>query len=249
MEKSVNNINKKKVSNLEIKPLSKSNIQSISDITNPLPNFSDRSNFIMSIIAPTGSGKSVLISNIVRKFYYRKFDKIYFCSSNVTDDNKVYDNAYKSIEFDETRIFQDINDEIIDYIKMDIESDEDFDEKDFRTLLIIDDLITSVANRKNKEVIKFILKSRHLKCSIIIISHKFNFLPTIIRNNLTDLIMFRSKSKQELETIYKGIIDLDEDKWIQFYEYATNEPFNFLYVKLNKNPQLYYHNFTEQLLE
>jgi len=234
--------------NLEIKPLSKSNIKLISDITNPLPNFSDRSNFIMSIVAPTGSGKSVLISNIVRKFYYRKFDKIFFCSSNVNDDTKVYDNAYNSIEFDENRTFQDINNEIIEYIKTDIESDEDFEKSDFRTLLIIDDLITSVANKKNTDVIKFILKSRHLKCSIIIISHKFNFLPTIIRNNLTDIILFRSKSKQELETIYKGIIDLDEEKWNQFYEYATNEPFNFLYVKLNKNPQLYFRNFNEQLI-
>lgn len=245
----MSNLEIKKLSNnLDIKPLSKSNIQEIQDIPEPLPNFSDRSNFIMSIIAPTGSGKSVLISNIVRKFYYKQFDKVYFCSSNVNDDNKVYDNAYNSIEFDETRIFQDINDDIINYIKMDIETDDDFEKKDFRTLLIIDDLITSIANRKNKDVIKFILKSRHIKCSIIIISHKFNMLPTIIRNNLTDLILFRSKSKQELETIYKGIIDLEEEKWIDFYKYSTNEPFNFLYVKLNKNPQLYYHNFTEQLL-
>ena len=244
-------MNIQKISNLDVKPLSKTNIKSLDDISNPLPNFSDRSNFIMSIIAPTGSGKSVLISNIVRKFYYRKFDKIYFCSSNVSDhdgENKIYDNAYNSIEFDENRIFEDINDEIIDYIKTDIVSDDDFEKKDYRTLLVIDDLITSIANRKNREVIKFILKSRHLKCSIIIISHKFNMLPTIIRNNLTDLILFRSKSKQELETIYKGIIDLEEEKWFQFYEYSTNEPYNFLYVKLNKNPQLYFHNFTEELI-
>lgn len=80
------------------------------------------------------------------------------------------------------------------------------------------------------------------------ISHKYNMLPTIIRNNLTDIIIFRTKSKQEIETIYKGIIDLEIDKFFDFYKYSTNEPFNFLYVKLNKNPQLYYHNFTEQLV-
>jgi ABC-type dipeptide/oligopeptide/nickel transport system ATPase subunit len=245
----MSNLEVKKLQNdLDIKPLSKSNVKQLDDIPYPLPNFSDRSNFIMSIIAPTGSGKSVLISNIVRKFYYKQFDKVYFCSSNVSDDNKIYDNAYNSIEFDETRIFQDINDDIVNYIKMDIETDDDFDKKDFRTLLIIDDLITSIANRKNKEVIKFILKSRHIKCSIIMISHKYNMLPTIIRNNLTDIIIFRTKSKQEIETIYKGIIDLEIDKFFDFYKYSTNEPFNFLYVKLNKNPQLYYHNFTEQLV-
>ena len=238
-----NIIQKDPISNITIKPLTKINLDDNDDIKEPLPNFKTRSNFIMSIIAPTGSGKSVLISNLIRVYYKNIFDKIYFCSSNVADDLKIYDNAYNSLKFDDKRIFNTINNEIINYIKLDIETDEDFDKKDFKTLLIIDDLITEVANKKNKDLINFILKSRHLKTSIIIISHKYNFLPSVIRNNLTHIILFRSKSKLELDTIYKGIIDVDDDEFYKIYNDATNEQHNFLYIVLNKNPQQYYHNF------
>lgn len=230
-----------------VEPLRKTVLQPVSGVPYPLPDFSSRSNFIMSVIAPTGSGKSVLLSNLIRVFYFKQFNKIYFCSSNVTDEGRVYDNAYDSIKFEEERVFQDINDDVANYIKMDIEQDDDFDEKDYRALLIIDDLITSVANRRNKDLIKFILKSRHLKCSIIIVSHKWNMLPTVLRNNLTHVVFFRSKSKHELDTIYKDIIDLDEEKFKQVYEYATAEKHNFLYICAGENPQRYFKNFSEQL--
>ena len=230
-----------------VEPLTQSRLAPLSSVPYPLNDFSSRSNFIMSIIAPTGSGKSVLLSNLIRKFYHKQFDKVYFCSSNVNDEGEVYDAAYDAIDFDEKRVFQDINNEIISYIREDIENDDDFDKKDFRALLVIDDLITSVANKRNTEVIKFILKSRHLKCSVIIVSHKWNMLPTVIRNNLTDVILFRTKSKQELETMYKGIIDLDYDDWLSAYAYATSEKHQFLYIKLDKNPQQYFHNFEEEI--
>lgn len=240
-------MNVKKIQHgLEVAPLTRSSLAPITSIQYPLETFETRSNFITAIVAPTGSGKSVLVSNLIRKFYYKQFDKIYFCSSNVSEDGKVYDEAYNAIEFDETRVFPDINDDIATYIKMDIETDDDFEKKDFRTLLIIDDLITSITKR-NKELIKFILKSRHLKCSVLIITHKFNMLLPVIRNVLTHIIIFRSKSKQELETIYKGIIDLDYDDWLQAYTYATSEKHSFLYVVLNKNPQLYFRNFDEEI--
>lgn len=242
-------IQTEKINDIKIKPLHKDVINE-DDIKEPLPNFKTRSNFIMSIIACTGSGKSVLISNLIRIYYKNVFNKIYFCSSNITDDNKVYDNAYSSVIFDELRTFQTIDNNIINYIKMDIENDEDFEEKDFKALIIIDDLISEVANKKNKDLIKFILKSRHLKCSVIIVSHKYNLLPSIIRNNLTHIILFRTKSNLELDAIYKGIIDIDYDLFIKLYHDATDENHSFLYSVLNKNPQLYYKNFdTKYIIE
>lgn len=243
-----NDVLTEKISDIKIKPLHKPNLKDDDGIKAPLPNFKSRSNFIMAIIACTGSGKSVLVANLIRIHYKNIFDKIYFCSSNVNDDNKIYDESYKSIIFDELRTFQTINNDIINYIKLDIENDEDFEEKDYRTLLIIDDLISEVANRRNTDLIKFILKSRHLKCSIIIISHKYNMLPAIIRNNLTNIILFRTKSNLELDAIYKGIIDIDQETFLNIYHKATDENHSFLYSVLNKNPQEYYKNFDEKFI-
>jgi hypothetical protein len=243
MEKKENVSNKK----LSIGPLTKAEPVINDGVPEPLPNFKTRANFLMCILAPSGGGKSVLISNLVRKYYFKVFDKIYFCSSNV-DEGKVYDKSYESIKFDDERVFDDINNEIADWIRNDITSDEDFSKKDFRALLIIDDLITSVMQQKMKKVQLLWIKSRHLKLSIILVSHKYNYIPRLLRTNMTHFIAFRSKSKKELENIYDDIVDLDEKHWMDVYNYATNEKYQFLYVVCNENPQHFYKNFTERLV-
>lgn len=232
---------------LLITPLTKPEKIIDDGVPEPLPNFKTRANFLMCILAPTGSGKSLLIANLVRKYYYQVFDKIYFCSSNV-DNGYVYDKSYESIKFDPERVFDDIDNDIADYIREDITSDDDFSNKDFHALLIIDDLITSVMQQRMKRVQLLWIKSRHIKLSIILVTHKYNYIPRILRTNMTHFITFRSKSKKEIESIYEDIIDLDEKQWMDVYNTATKEQYNFLYVICNKNPQEYYHNFTERLV-
>lgn len=232
---------------LHITPLTKPEKIIDDGIPDPLPNFKTRANFLMCINSSSGSGKSLLIANLVRKFYYQVFDKIYFCSSNV-DNGRVYDHAYDSIKFDPERVFDTIDNDIADYIREDITSDDDFSNKDFRALLIIDDLITEVMKQVNKRVQLLWIKSRHLKLSIILVSHKFTYIPRLLRCNCTHLITFRSKSKKELESIYDDLIDLEEDKFWEVYNYATAEPYQFLYIEVAKNPQIYWKNFTERLV-
>lgn len=236
----------KRVSNIKIQPLSKQAKIKNFGIPYPLPDISVR-NFIMGVLGPTGSSKTTLYANLIRKHYFEIFNKIYFCSPNVTDEGKVYDKSLDSIEFSEERVFQTINNEIADYIKEDIENDEDFENDDFRALLIIDDLANELKSVKHTNLTKLILKSRHLHLSIIMISHKFTYFQRIHRTNFTHFIMYRSKSKNEIKSIYEDIIDLPEEKFNNFYEYATKDKYNFLYVICNSNPQMYYKNFEEEL--
>lgn len=239
-------MNVKRVSNIKIQPLSKQKPGKNLGIKYPLPDISVR-NFILGVLGPTGSSKTTLYANLIRKHYFEIFNKIYFCSPNVTDEGKVYDKSLDSIEFSDERVFQTINNEIADYIKEDIENDEDFENEDFRALLIIDDLANELKSIRHTNLTKLILKSRHLHLSIIMISHKFTYFQRIHRTNFTHFIMYRSKSKNEIKSIYDDIIDLPEEKFKQFYEYATSEKFNFLYVICNSNPQIYFKNFEEEL--
>lgn len=240
-------MNIKRVSNIKIQPLTKQKPGKKNfAIPYPLPDISVR-NFIMGVLGPTGSSKTTLYANMIRKHYFEIFNKIYFCSPNVTDDGKVYDKSLDSIEFSDERVFQTINNEIADYIKDDIQNDEDFENEDFRALLIIDDLANELKSIRHTNLTKLILKSRHLHLSIIMISHKFTYFQRIHRTNFTHFIMYRSKSKNEIKSIYDDIIDLPEEKFKQFYEYATAEKYNFLYIICNSNPQQYFKNFEEQL--
>lgn len=239
-------MNIKRVSNIKIQPLTKQKPGKKNlGIPYPLPDISVR-NFIMGVLGPTGSSKTTLYANMIRKHYFEIFNKIYFCSPNVMDDGKIYDKSLDSIEFSEDRVFQTINNEIADYIKEDIENDEDFNDE-FRALLIIDDLANELKSIRHTQLTKLILKSRHLHLSIIMISHKFTYFQRIHRTNFTHFIMYRSKSKNEIKSIYDDIIDLPEEKFKQFYEYSTSEKYNFLYIICNSNPQLYFKNFEEEL--
>ena len=199
------------------------------NIQEPCFNFSNRSNMNLGIIAPTGSGKSNLLAFLLHSVYRHIFTKIYICSSNV-HEGQLNDHAYDFCE----------------YIKLDIEFDEEKSEND-KYLLIIDDLTHEINSNSQKALFSLFTKGRHINLSIWVISHKYVFLKRIIRNNLTHMIIFHTSSESEIETIYKDSIDIQKNKFLEIYRYATKEPHNFLYIDLTKNPKHFYKNFEEKL--
>lgn len=227
------------VSNIEIKPLSnsKKNIRTISE---PLPDPRAERPFLWIISAKTGSGKSVLISNLLRKIYYHYFDKIYFCSSNV-DNGMIYDVAYKKIKISDQRLFDNFNEEIMQNIVDDIRSDEDFDDNHY--LLVIDDLPTEL-NKRTSKIIKHFLKHRHLHLSIIVVTQKLNLLTPSIRSNATHITSFFTQNKKEKETMTEMT---DDDNFLTYLNYATSDPYCFLFVDLISNPAKFYKNFNLQI--
>ena len=225
------------VSDIQIKPLNKIHKQART-IIEPLPDpYADRP-FLMLISAKTGSGKSVLISNLLRNIYFRYFDRVYFCSSNINGTD-IYDIAYKSIHIPEDRLFDDFNENVMTHIKEDIQSDEDF--KDSQYLLVIDDLPTEL-NKRTSKIVKQFLKHRHLHLSIIITTQKLNLLNLSIRNNATHLISYKTNNKDERKSM-STMTELHEDKFYEYLDYATNDKYCFLYVDLNDNPTKFYKNF------
>ena len=230
-----------KVSNIQIKPLTNIH-KKPRTIEEPLPDpYADRP-FLMVISSKTGSGKSVLISNLLRKIYFRYFDRVYFCSSNINGTD-IYDIAYKSIHIPEDRLFDDFNESIMNNIKEDIMSDEEFE--DIQYLLIIDDLPTEL-NKRTSKIVKQFLKHRHLHLSIIITTQKLNLLNLSIRNNATHLISYKTNNKDERKSM-TTMTELDEDIFNKYLDYATNEKYNFLFVDLNDNPTKFYKNFNYEL--
>lgn len=226
---------------LEIKPLV--NIpKKQRTIIEPLPDaFSERP-FLMLISAKTGSGKSVLISNLLRNIYYRYFDRIYFCSSNINND-EITDPAYKTIYLKPERRFDNFNEDIMLKIKEDIQDDEDFEDSQY--LLVIDDLPTEL-NKRTSKIVKQFLKHRHLHLSIIITTQKLNLLNLSIRNNATHLISYKTNNKNERESM-GTMTELNLEHFEKILDYATNEKYNFLFVNLMDNPSKYYKNFTEEI--
>jgi len=230
---------------LKIQPLNKIKKPNRT-INDPLPDPRSERPFLILISAKTGSGKSVLISNLLRNdnMYYKYFDKVYFCSSNV-NEGKIYDEAYKNkVYINESRLYDNFNETIMEEIVEDIKTDEDFEESHY--LLIIDDLPTEL-NKRTSKIVKHFLKHRHLKLSIIISTQKLNLLNLSIRNNATHLIVFKTNNINERESM-ATMTELNKNDFYDILDYATNEKFNFLFVDLLKNPTEFYKNFEEKIL-
>lgn len=228
-----------KINDIEIKPITRVKKKN-KVIPDPLCDPHAERPFLYIISSKTGSGKSVLISNILKNIYYHYFNNVYFCSSNV-DNGMIYDVAYDKVKISDKRIFDTFNEEIMEYIVNDIRSDEDFEDSQY--LLIIDDLPTEL-NKRTSKIVKHFLKHRHIHLSIIIVTQKLNLLNTAIRGNATHLISFFTNNKKERETMTEMT---DNDNFLKYLDYATQEPYNFLFVDLLKNPAKFYKNFNFEL--
>ena len=212
-------------------------------VADPLPDPRAERPFLILISAKTGSGKSVLISNLIRNqnMYYKYFDKVYFCSSNV-HEGKIYDDAYKNkVYVNESRLYDNFTESIMEEIVDDIKNDEDFEDSHY--LLVIDDLPTEL-NKRTSKIVKHFLKHRHLHLSIIISTQKLNLLNLSIRNNATHLIIFKTNNANERESM-ATMTELNKNDFYDILDYATNDKYCFLFVDLLKNPTEFYKNFDE----
>ncbi len=96
-----------KINDIEIRPITKIKKKN-KVIPEPLCDPHAERPFLYLISSKTGSGKSVLISNLLKNIYNKYFDRVYFCSSNV-DNNMIYDVAYDKVKITDKRIFDNFN--------------------------------------------------------------------------------------------------------------------------------------------
>jgi len=249
-------VENKELNNIAI---TKQSIDDTSDLpyipASPLPSKS----FAMLVVAPAGGGKtsfwtSLLLSHPTKKkpdinrIYYRYFDKIILFSPS--KDTLPMD----KLKLDESRCFLKYNDEdLINFIE------EEKEGENLNNLIILDDSIKQIKN--NKEIHKLVLNRRHIThnpdepnkagLSVLITSQKFNACDTYLRNNMSDIIIFKTSVKNELDAIKNDLMsDLDKDTQDKLLKKAFEKKYGFLYVK-NYMPTVdrYYINFDKVVFE
>tara|TARA_Y100000114_G_scaffold151450_1_gene168192 strand:+ start:176 stop:979 length:804 start_codon:yes stop_codon:yes gene_type:complete len=249
-------LNNKNLSNIAI---TKQSIDDTSDLPFIPPAPLPAKSFAMLIVAPAGGGKtsfwtSLLLSHPTKKkkdinrAYFRFFDKIFLFSPS--KDTLPMD----KLKLDESRVFSKYTDEQLAEIL-----EEEKEGENLNNLIVLDDSIRQIKN--NKEVQKLVLNRRHLThnpeedgkagLSILITSQKFNGVDTYLRNNMSDIIIFKTNVKNELEAIKNDLMsDLDKDIQDLLLKEAFKEKFGFLYIK-NYMPtkDRYYINFKKVVFD
>jgi len=245
--------------NLNNIAITKQSIDDTSDLPFIPPAPLPAKSFAMLIVAPAGGGKtsfwtSLLLSHPTKKkkdinrAYFRFFDKIWLFSPS--KDTLPMD----KLKLDESRVFLKYTDTQLQEIL-----DEEKDGENLNNIIVLDDSIRAIKN--NKEVQKLVLNRRHLThnpnedgkagLSVLVTSQKFNGVDTYLRNNMSDIIIFKTNVKNELEAIKNDVMsDLDKDVQDQLLKEAFKDKYGFLYIK-NYMPtkDRYYINFKKVIFE
>jgi hypothetical protein len=229
-----------KIHPLTVLPVKKINKKKEYDIPKPLPEPA----FTLLMVAPTCSGKSVLLCNMLKNVmfgYDNVFETIYYISPTV-----MLDETLKAIAKDDEIVkIHDVDQlEMIDHILSDLVKEQKAKNEDERKniLVVLDDCIEYFSNHSVLNNLPSL--SRHYRISFIVLSQAYSALGSRFRKNTTHLIVFKLYNKKDLKAIEEEIGSNYED-FIKHYDEATKEKYNFLYLN-NTNKEIY-KNFTTKL--
>tara|TARA_R110000744_G_scaffold97869_1_gene189079 strand:- start:1067 stop:1816 length:750 start_codon:yes stop_codon:yes gene_type:complete len=212
-------------------------------IPEPLPNIL---NFFMLVCGRPGSGKTTLILNLIckrGKMYNKKFDKIYIFSPSLPT---MEGNPFECIP--DEQIFTELN--AVDLTNT-LAEIKDSGEK---ILFIFDDVVNDI--KKSAEiqniVSRMLMNRRHLagsggSTSFIITTQVYNKLPAPIRKTASHIIIYHTKNKKELDTIYDELIIIPIKDFYQILKYCFDKRNNFLYIVVDKSYEKMFHKCFNRL--
>jgi hypothetical protein len=173
--------------------------------------------FRMCVVAPSGSGKTNFVVNLIGLFSKGKGT---FASVDIITRNKD-EPLYKWLE-------QKTEGQIV--IKEGLENTPQLDkfDKQENHLVIFDDLVLADSLKK---VENYYIRCRKLNVSVIFLSQSYFKIPKIIRNNCSYLVLLKLSGHREINMILsEGGLGVDKDDLLRIYQYATTEKFSPLII-------------------
>ena len=217
----------------------------------------------MILLAPSGSGKTVLLSNLILNVYRGCFERIFVFSPSIDIDatwkpvKKYQEDVMKVREKDNEKLYfdsyrpDDLETIIQTQAKVTKLAKAQGRKKLFSILIVIDDFADDpVFTRQSKLLHSLFTRGRHISISTIVSTQKFAAIHPIIRVNATSLIVYRLRNYKELEAFLEEISGLITKKELnEIYNLATKEEYSFLYVNLTaKNVNnMFYVNFKQRI--
>ncbi len=214
------------------------------------------------LLAPSGGGKGVLMSNMILDIYRGCFDRIYIFSPSVDVDKtwgpvREYIEKSQKVDTKKEKLFYDHYDaEALENI---VSTQHKLAEhmktkgytKIFQILIIVDDFADDPSfSRHSKLLHALFTRGRHSMISTIVSTQKYRAISNIIRVNATNLYVFRLRNGGDLEALIDELNALTDKKTLlQLYNMATAEPYSFLFIELNakKLKDMFYVRYEKKL--
>ena len=198
------------------------------------------------LLGPSGSGKGVLLQNMILDIYRDCFERVYLFSASINVDHtwlpvKTYLDSKINLSEDEPPLYYDTYDPeslqaIIDTQRKIVEHQKNKrSNKLFSILIIVDDFADDPSFSRNSKLLHSLyVRGRHSMISTLVSTQKFAALSPLIRVNADSLYVFRLRNYQDLAMFLEEVSAIvDKKTLLQMYRKATDESFGFLFVKLN----------------
>ena len=190
----------------------------------------------MCVVAPSGSGKSNFILNLIHLFSKGKigtFSSIYLIVRNSKEPLYSYlCSKCPSI-----------------VIKEGLENTPQLDgfDKSESHLVIFDDLVLS----KNLDVVSnFYIRCRKLNTSVCFLSQSYFKIPPIIRSNCSYMVILKLGGNREINMILSTFgLGVTKEQLLDMYQYATKEKFSPLLIDLEESPEKRFRKGFLEILE
>ncbi len=198
---------------------------------------------LLLMISPIRTGKSTIINNLLlnSKFFGQDFFDEVMCVSPTIYNDKT--SRFLKKAFD---CYDEYDDSIIDAL---IEKQEGYEDPQERPdiALILDDIIGLI--RREAKVNHLASRFRHYNIKLLLMSSQnYRKVSPVIRSNATNIIIGSPfPNMKALGKIVEEIGDqfCGADNFLKIYYAATPNKYDFLYLDLQSNPPLAYHNFDE----
>ena len=187
--------------------------------------------FRMLICAPSGGGKTNLLSYIIYELVY--FDKIYLYAKNLHQDKyqRLLETFNPISEHVGYPVIKTSNNEITPLSEL---SDDN------QKLVIFDDYLNT-GTKNDSEIKNYFTNSRNKNCSCIYLSQSFYNTDKTIRLNCSHYCIYDFPSQNEQNMIRREL-GISKSK----YQKATQDPYSFLY--LDKPRKFISKNFDEHII-
>jgi len=186
-----------------------------------------------------GSGKSSLVLNLLNsKLAFRKrFENIFLISPTAESDKK-FSKLVKELKEDD-KFYDALNESNIEEIINFVKADNEENNKKHLHCLILDDVVLDLPKSKSSLINRIVITSRHLNITIVVVTQKYNAIPTIIRSNMDLCSFFPSLNNHEIKT-FQDDLNIDKDIFNAVYEYCCDETNSFMHVNLlGARPKFY----------
>ena len=219
------------------------------------------------LAAPTASGKTMIILNILLRYYKDMFARIWFFSPSIKLDPQ-YAPLRKYLEKmvpdheKEPLYFEDLEMAVLGKLLDDQRKiTEDCRKKKIKppqVCVILDDLADRgdlltkrQGGDKGSWMVSMATRGRHSGVTWIISSQVLNLVGTVLRKNVRCMCVWRLRNHKETEALCEELSGIYDTKTVMsLYNHATTEAFSFLFVRLDAKTRrdMFWLRFESRLL-